>query len=89
MEVICLEEKAFFTLFDRVVQHLKEREGIKKDKWISADETMQLLRIKSKTTLQRFRDEGRVRFMHHDKKIILYDSDSIMEYLDKHSKNPI
>ncbi len=86
MEVICLEDKAFYALVENVVERIKEKHGITQDKWISGDEAMAKYRIKSKTTLQKLRDEGRIRFSQPDKKIILYDSDSISEYLEKHSK---
>lgn len=87
MEVICLEDKAFYSLIEEVVQRMKDKENIKEDKWISPEEAMEKLRIKSKTTLQKLRDEGRIRFSQPDKKIILYDTDSINEYLEKHSKS--
>lgn len=86
MEVICLENEAFYALIEEVVQRLKEKNSIKEDKWISGEEAMQKMRIKSKTTLQRLRDEGRIRFTQPDKKNILYDIDSINEYLEKHAK---
>ncbi len=87
MEVICLEEPAFFVLLDRAVEHLKASLNMKQDKWISGEEAMKMLRITSKTTLQKFRDEGRIRFAQPDRKIILYDADSINEYLEKSSKD--
>ncbi|MBK6484089.1 MAG: DNA-binding protein [Chitinophagaceae bacterium] len=86
MEVICLENEAFYALIEEVVQRLKEKNNIQEDKWISGEEAMQKMRIKSKSTLQRLRDEGRVRFTQPDKKNILYDTDSINEYLEKHAK---
>lgn len=86
MEVICLEDEAFYALVEMVVARIKEKEGINEDKWISAEEAMTKLRIKSKTTLQKLRDEGKIRFSQPEKKIILYDSESIKEYLEKHSK---
>jgi hypothetical protein len=86
MEVICLHDEAFYALVEEVVQRIKEKQNIQEDKWISGIEAMEKLRIKSKTTLQRLRDEGRIRFSQPDKKIILYDVDSINEYLNKHSK---
>lgn len=86
MEVICLEDKAFFALIDRVMARIQDQNKIKADKWISGEEAMSKLRITSKTTLQKFRDEGRIRFAQPDKKIILYDSDSINEYLEKNAK---
>lgn len=87
MEVICLEDEAFYTLLEMVVARIKEKEGIKEDKWISAEEAMTKLHIKSKTTLQKLRDEGKIRFSQPEKKLILYDSESINDYLEKHSKD--
>ena len=87
MEVICLEDEAFYALLEQVVQRIKGKEGIKEDKWISPDEAMQKLRITSKTTLQKLRDEGKIRFSQPEKKLILYDIDSISQYLEKHAKH--
>jgi hypothetical protein len=52
MEVICLEDAAFYVLIDKVVERIKEQNNIREDKWISGQEAMQKLRISSKTTLQ-------------------------------------
>lgn len=87
MEVICLEDDAFFSLLDRAVEHLKGKFSIKADKWISPEEAMKKLRIKSKTTLQKLRDEGSIRFSHPERRIILYDSESIDDYLTGHAKS--
>ena len=88
MEVICLQDEAFYALIEQVVKQIKEKNGIKVDKWISPEEAMQKLRISSKTTLQKMRDEGKIRFSQPEKKIILYDVDSIHQYLEKHVKEP-
>lgn len=85
MEVICLQDEAFYALVEQVVQRIKEQNNVKQDKWISSEEAMQMLRISSKTTLQKLRDEGKIRFTQPEKKIILYDVDSINEYLEKHA----
>ena len=45
---------------------------------------MRELRIKSTTTLQKLRDEGKIRFSQPQKKIILYDRNSIVEYIEQH-----
>jgi hypothetical protein len=87
MNVICLEDEAFYSLVDKVIDRLKEKLAIKEEKWILPDEAMKKLGINSKTTLQKYRDEGRIRFTQPDKKIILYDNDSIKEYLEKNAKN--
>lgn len=86
MEVICLQDQAFYELIEQVVKRVKENNGIKEDKWISPEEAMQKLRISSKTTLQKLRDEGKIRFSQPEKKLILYDIDSINTYLEKHVK---
>jgi len=86
MEVICLQDTAFYKLIEEVVARIKEKEGIREDRWISAEEAMKKLRITSKTTLQRLRDEGLIRFSSPMKKVILYDSHSITVYLEKHAK---
>ena len=87
MEVICLEDAAFYSLVEEVFQRLKKDEKAKEDKWVSAEEAMRKLRITSKTTLQKLRDEGKIRFSQPEKKHILYDMDSIYQYLEKHAKD--
>lgn len=87
MEVICLEDKAFYALVERVITRLKDQKSLKEDQWISDDEAMRKLRISSKTTLQKLRDEGKIRFSQPAKKMILYDTNSIDLYLEKHAKN--
>jgi len=82
-----MEDKAFFALLDRAVDHIKAHLETKGDKWISGEEAMLRLHITSKTTLQKLRNEGKIRFTQPEKKIILYDSDSINVYLDNAAKN--
>lgn len=86
MEVICLEDAAFYALIDKIYLHIKEKHEIKEDNWITPEEAMRRLNITSRTTLQKFRDEGKIRFSQPEKKIILYDLSSIHEYLEKHAK---
>jgi hypothetical protein len=86
MKVICLEEAAFFELIEQVVSRLKEQNSTPLDKWVSDDEAMRLLNVKSKTTLQKLRDEGKIRFTQPQKKIILYDRESIEAFLEKNAK---
>jgi len=85
MDVICLEDPAFYALIETVVKRLSEKNNITQDKWISGAEAMKKLNITSKSTLQKYRDQGSIRFSQPDKKIILYDLDSIYAFLDKNS----
>ncbi len=86
MEVICLEEAAFYALVDQVVARFKETHNIKLDKWVSGEEAMRILNIKAKSTLQILRDEGKIRFSQPQKKIILYDRASLDEYLERNAR---
>ena len=86
MEVICLEEEAFFELIDRVVERLTNVSETPQ-KWIDQTEAMKLLNIKSPTTLQEYRNNGEVRYTQPRKRVILYDRDSINEFLDRHAKD--
>ena len=73
-------------MIERVVERIKDKQTIKADLWLNGEETMQILRITSKTTLQKLRDEGKIRFSQPEKKIILYDAASIYEYLNQNVK---
>ncbi|MEP6614235.1 MAG: helix-turn-helix domain-containing protein [Mucilaginibacter sp.] len=86
MEVICLQEPAFYELLEKVYERLKDQHNIKQDKWISGEEAMRMLRIKSPSTLQDMRDKGAIRYSQPSKKLILYDAESIQEYLNEHSR---
>ncbi len=87
MEVICLEDEALYKLVELVAERLQEKEPIVAEKWVSKEECMQLLKISSPTTLQKLRDEGKIRFTHPKPKLILYDRDSINAYLEEHAKD--
>jgi biotin operon repressor len=86
MEVICLQDEAFYALIEQVVSRMKEKQSADSAKWLSGEKVMEMLHISSKTTLQKLRDEGKIRFSQPEKKIILYDLDSIHAYLDHHAK---
>ncbi len=87
MQVICLEENAFFELVETVVKRLESKQENPLSKWVGTEECMNILNIKSKTTLQALRDNGEIRFTQPQTKIILYDRDSLYKYLEKHVKD--
>jgi hypothetical protein len=87
MNVIALEEEAFYQLVNKLTAEIKQQLGAQqRDKWIDGAEAMQIMRIKSKTTLSRLRDEGKIRYTQPEPKTILYDRDSVDAYLEKHAK---
>ena len=75
-----------YALIEKVVARIKDTQ-IEKEKWIDDLEAMKLLNISSKTTLQKYRDEGKIRFSQPQKKVILYDRDSIGKFIEKHAHN--
>jgi uncharacterized lipoprotein YehR (DUF1307 family) len=87
MQLITLEKEDLLKMIEEVVERIKTKNGISEDRWITDKEAMRLLRISSKTTLQKLRDTGAIRFSQPAKKYIVYDRESILAYLDKHSRN--
>lgn len=88
MQVICLEEEAFYTLLDKSIEYLESKRDNAPRKWIGEDEAVSMLDGVSKSTLQRMRNNGDIGFTQPGRKIILYDRDSINAYLEKHAKKP-
>ncbi|WP_299765199.1 helix-turn-helix domain-containing protein [uncultured Dokdonia sp.] len=86
MEVICLEEEAFYNLFDKVATYIDQKYQQDTWGWIDGKEAMRLLNISSKTTLQKLRDEGKIRFSQPQPRVILYDRNSINEYLNANAR---
>ena len=86
MEVICLEEKAFFELIDQVKEYLGDNQA-EPPKWVNQDEAMRLLNVKSPTTMQEYRNNGDIRFTQPRKRVVLYDRDSINDFLERHAKD--
>ncbi len=87
INVICIESEAYYALIEEAVARISDKFQLPQKQWILGDEAMDLLGISSKTTLQKLRDTGSIRFSHPEKKIILYDRSSINDYLEKHSRD--
>lgn len=84
MNVICLEDEAFYSLVENVVKRLKAAHDVQGDKWVGREEAMRLLGVK-KSKLQAMRDAGEIRFSQPQRKNIVYDRASIEEYLERHA----
>jgi hypothetical protein len=84
MNVICIEESAFYELIETVVKRLQEKR-IQDDMWISGEEVMKLLHIKSRSTLQKLRDTGEIRYSQYGRKVILYEKGSAPEFLERYA----
>ena len=87
MKVILIEENVFFELLERAVKRLQDKRKSAEKQWLTPEEDMKALGIKSSTTLQRYRDEGKIRFSQPSPRIILYDPKSIAEFLERKAHN--
>lgn len=65
---------------------LGEKQKPKEKIWITTKETMQLIGIKSRTTLARIKNEGLIEFTQPLKKVILFKKESVLDYLESKSK---
>jgi hypothetical protein len=53
--------------------------------WVIESEAMEMLGIKSKSYLWSMRTHGKIEFSHPSRKIILYNVQSIRNYIESHS----
>lgn len=83
MEVIIIEKEAFYKLLDEVIMKVKEDLKIEKE-WITEKELMSILNIKSKSTIQKLRNQGEIEYSQPVRKLILYSSKSVMRFIEKY-----
>lgn len=86
MEIIIFEEEAYWKHINEVLQRLKDSQKEEK-KWINEAEAMELLGVRSKSEMWKMRTTGKIRYSQPSRKIIRYDKQSILKYLDDHAKN--
>ena len=87
-KVICLETEAFYSLVEQVTKRIqKDKASSRKERWVDDKEAMQVLKITSKTTLQKYRNEGQIRYSQIGKKVILYDRQSLERFIERNAKN--
>lgn len=56
------------------------------DEWIDLEEVMRMLKIRSKTTIQKLRDTGKIRYSKLGPKQILYHRPSILAFIENNAK---
>lgn len=87
-DLICMDSRAFYAMFHELVDKIKQGNSVQQDPWISAEEAMRLLRISSRTTLKKFCDEGAIKYSNLTSKLILYNRDSILNFIENQSNKP-
>lgn len=86
MKIICLESQAFKELVSEVASQMKNEFYGAFDPWISEEEAKRLLRIESKTTLHKYRDEGKIDYRKISSKQIVYNRTSILKFIEDSPK---
>lgn len=80
---IVLESEAYKRLINDFMEiALEVGKNLNSNDWINEEEAKQLLGISSKSTLQRFRDEDKVKFSMVTPKNIQYSKKSILDYIE-------
>jgi uncharacterized NAD(P)/FAD-binding protein YdhS len=89
MDVIVINSDAYKMLVAEIRKTVREtvhEVAHPKSDWIGEKEAMDLLGVKSKTTLQNLRDSQEFKFSKHGR-IIRYSNKSILEFLERNSKH--
>lgn len=86
MKVIVFEERAYYKMLDEMKKVVKEatheyKAEAQQKEWLSTEEAKNLLGFKSKSKLQKLRDNGDIIFSQHGR-IIRYSRKSILAFLD-------
>ncbi len=86
MELIIFEKEAYWKHINEILKRLKDSQKEEK-KWIDEAEAMEILGVRSKSQLWKLRSNGKIRYSQPSRKIIRYDQQSILKYLNDHAKN--
>jgi len=86
MEIIIFEKEAYWKHINEVLKRLKDSKKEEK-KWINEAEAMELLGVRSKSEMWKMRSQGKIRYSQPSRKIIKYDKQNILKYLENHAKN--
>jgi len=89
MDVIVISSEAYKMLVAEIEKIVRETVHVvahPKSDWIGEKEALNLLGVKSKTTLQNLRDSQEFKFSKHGR-IIRYSYESILEFLERNSKH--
>lgn len=84
--IIALSKEDLKELIQELVTQIREQKPNATFRWIDAEEAQKRLGIK-RTALYELRAKGAITYSQPNRKVILYDSESIDQYLLLHRKN--
>lgn len=72
-------------MIQEIVEIVKEQEKVE-ELWVDGKTAMSILKITSKSTLQKYRDQQLIIFSQPSRKVIVYYRPSLLEFLEKKSQ---
>ena len=81
LKVICLETEAYYKLIQEMINVIKDQDQ-QEELWVDGKTAMSILKISSKTTLQKFRNQDLIVFSQPSRKVIVYYRPSLIEFLE-------
>ena len=80
-DIIQIHSQAFYELVAQVIAYIKKSTDT--PSWVDTETAMKILNIRSKNTLQKLRDEGKIVYSKTTAKNILYDINSLYAYIQQ------
>ncbi|MBS1595809.1 MAG: helix-turn-helix domain-containing protein [Bacteroidetes bacterium] len=85
-QTLLIDQLQLEVLADMIIRRLEKRLLANEERWISIEDVMKILHIKSKTTIIDMTSRGLLRYTRINAKTLLYDRDSVNEYIEKNVK---
>jgi hypothetical protein len=85
-KLICLDSKAFQALVKETAGMLREELLGGLNPWLDESEAMELLKIRSRTTLKKYREDGNIDYRRLSPKQIIYRRESILLFIENSAK---
>lgn len=85
MQFVMMETTAFEEIINQVINTVKTKMKKQPEDWIGEADAKKLLGVSSKSTMQIFRNEDRIRYAMVTNKNIMYSRKSILKYLETKS----
>lgn len=85
-QTLLIDQLQLEVLADLIILRLEKRLLANEERWISIQDVMKILHIKSKTTIIDMTSRGLLRYTRINAKTLLYDRDSVNEYIEKNVK---
>ena len=81
-----MDEQVYYDLIEGLVDRIKTINHVEQSPWINVDKALEMLSLTSQTTLKKFCDQGYIEVSKPSEKIVLYNRDSILQFLKKNVK---